>query len=165
VLANHPAVLIDPEPSVLVDSLGTSTVNLRIYFWLNGREHSWLKVRSSVMRLVKIGFQKHGISMPDEAREIVFPRGIPIHMVNGKPAPRDAGPTEPLTAPAPREEFDAASTDAEGGLASEAEVIKEQARHVRPLNNEENLLKETPGTAATRENAKGHAGNGVPSRT
>jgi len=165
VLANHPAVLIDPEPSVLVDSLGTSTVNLRIYFWLNGREHSWLKVRSSVMRLVKLGFQKHGISMPDEARELVFPRGIPIHMVNGKPAPRDAGPAEPLTAPAPREELDAASTDAEGGLASEAEVIKEQARHVRPLNNEENLLKETPGTAATRENAKGHAGNGVPSRT
>jgi len=32
------------------DSLGRSTVNLRVYFWLNGREHSWLKVRSSVIR-------------------------------------------------------------------------------------------------------------------
>lgn len=73
-LANHPAVLNNPEPSVLADSLGTVTVNLRVYFWLNGREHSWLKVRSSVIRLVKLAFQKHGISMPDEAREVVFPK-------------------------------------------------------------------------------------------
>lgn len=37
VLADHPAVLNDSEPSVLVESLGTSTVNLRVYFWLNPR--------------------------------------------------------------------------------------------------------------------------------
>ncbi len=73
VLADHPAVLNDPEPAVLADSLGRSTVNLRVYFWLNGREYSWLKVRSSVIRLVKRAFQEHGISMPDEAREVVFP--------------------------------------------------------------------------------------------
>ena len=85
VLANHPAVLNDPEPSVLVDSLGKATVNLRIYFWLNGREHSWLKVRSSVIRLVKRAFQQHSISMPDEAREVVFPQGIPVTMLDRKP--------------------------------------------------------------------------------
>ena len=38
VLADHPAVLMIPEPLVLVDSLGKSTVDLRVYFWLNGRE-------------------------------------------------------------------------------------------------------------------------------
>jgi hypothetical protein len=70
------AVLNDPEPAVLVDSLGRSTVNLRVYFWLNGHENSWLKVRSSVIRLVKLAFQQQGISMPDEAREVVFPQGI-----------------------------------------------------------------------------------------
>jgi small conductance mechanosensitive channel len=86
VLADHPAVLNDPEPSVLVDSLGRSTVNLRVYFWLNGRTHSWLKVRSSVIRLVKRAFQKHGISMPDEAREVVFPQGVPVTVLDGKPA-------------------------------------------------------------------------------
>ncbi len=53
VLADHPAVLKDPEPWVLADGLGPATVNLRVYFWINGREHSWLKVRSSVIRLVK----------------------------------------------------------------------------------------------------------------
>ncbi|WPL17462.1 Small-conductance mechanosensitive channel [Thiorhodovibrio winogradskyi] len=73
VLADHPAVLKDPEPSVLADSLGSATVNLRLYFWLNGREHSWLKVRSSVIRLVKRAFQSHGVSMPDEARAASAP--------------------------------------------------------------------------------------------
>ncbi len=135
VLAGHPAVLNDPAPSVLVDNLGTSTVNLRVYFWLDGREHSWLKVRSSVIRLVKLAFQQRGISMPDEAREVVFPKGIPITMLDGQPGkPR-------LPAPPPREEHGVASTKAEGGLSSEASVIKEQARQVEPLNDGENLLK------------------------
>jgi small conductance mechanosensitive channel len=64
VLADHPAVLNDPEPSVLADSLGSATVNLRVYFWLNGREHSWLKVRSSVIRLVKLAFQNQASRCP-----------------------------------------------------------------------------------------------------
>ena len=53
VLRDHPAVLNDPEPWVLVDGLGRSTVDLRIYFWLDGKQHSWLKVRSAVIRLTK----------------------------------------------------------------------------------------------------------------
>jgi len=154
VLANHPAVLNDPEPSVLVDSLGTSTVNLRVYFWLNGREHSWLKVRSSVIRLVKLAFQKHGISMPDEAREVVFPQGIPITMVNGKPETHDVDPVERLPAQSPRNDFEAPSTMAGGGLSSEAVVIEEQARHVQPLNDGENLLKGSPGKLPADEKAK-----------
>ena len=70
---------------MLADSLGKATVNLRVYFWLNGREHSWLKVRSSVIRLVKLAFQQHGISMPDEAREVVFPQGVPVTMLDRRP--------------------------------------------------------------------------------
>jgi small conductance mechanosensitive channel len=159
VLADHPAVLNNPEPSVLADSLGTSTVNLRVYFWLNGREHSWMKVRSSVIRLMKRAFQNHGISMPDEAREVVFPQGIPITMVNGKPETYDVGPVEGLPAGLPREEFDAASTQAEGGLVSEAGIIKEQARHVQPLKDADNLLKGPSGTTSTDEQAMGHGSN------
>ena len=148
VLAEHPAVLNDPEPSVLVDSLGSSTVNLRVYFWLNGHKHSWLKVRSSVIRLVKLAFQKHGISMPDEAREIVFPQGVQVTLLDEKAA--DAGdilqekrfPVETLP-----EDLDAVSTKAEAGLYSEAVVIKEQARQAQPLQEGENLLPVASGTA------------------
>jgi small-conductance mechanosensitive channel len=153
VLTDHPAVLNDPEPSVLVESLGRSTVNLRVYFWLNGRTHSWLKVRSSVMRLVKRAFQKHGISMPDEAREVVFPQGVPVTVFDGKPADaRGAMPGKRLPL---HEELDAVSTKAEAGLYSEAVVIEEQARQAQPLKDGENLLPVASSTAAFEKKTKG----------
>ena len=145
VLESHPAVLNDPEPSVLVDSLGSSTVNLRVYFWLDGSENSWLKVRSSVIRLVKRAFQQAGISMPDEAREMLFPQGVPVTILDhaaaadGLPAAaqRKVAPTAPPLAP---DEPDAVSTKAEAGLYSEAGVIEEQARQARPTDPADNLL-------------------------
>lgn len=124
VLAEHPAVLKEPEPWVLVDNLGPSTVNLRVYFWLDGSQHSWLKVKSSVIRLVKRAFQDSGISLPDEAREVTFPHGVPIRMVEGE---RGVVPAEPA-APKPSAKPEAVSTKAEAGLQSEAAEIKEQAR-------------------------------------
>ena len=139
VLTEHPAVLNDPAPSVLADSLGKATVNLRVYFWINGRKHSWLKVRSSLIRLVKRAFQTHAISMPDEAREVVFPQGVPVTMI-------DAEATEMRSRRkrSPEEEPEAASTKAEAGLSSEADVIEEQARQAKPLQEEENLLPTAP---------------------
>ena len=163
VLADHPAVLNDPEPSVLADSLGRSTVNLRVYFWLNGREHSRLKVRSSVIRLVKRAFQERGISMPDEAREVVVSQGVPVPVtvLDGKQeVTHDIRPVKRLPVRPPGNEVDTASTRAEGGLASEAGVIKEQARQVQPLNHEENLLEVPSGTSPAEEQEKKHGGNG-----
>ncbi|MDD2318247.1 MAG: mechanosensitive ion channel family protein, partial [Desulfobacterales bacterium] len=124
VLAEHPAVLNEPEPLVLVDNLGPSTVNLRVYFWLDGGRHSWLKVKSSVIRLVKRAFQDSGISLPDEAREVTFPHGVPVRVIEGELAvePAEKAPAKPTA------EVEAVSTKAEAGLQSEAEEIKEQAR-------------------------------------
>ncbi|MDI1230290.1 MAG: mechanosensitive ion channel [Methylobacter sp.] len=155
VLAEHPAVLNDPEPSVLVDSLGRATVNLRVYFWLNGREYSWLKVRSAVIRLVKIAFQKRGVSMPDEAREVVFPQGIPVTMLEGTAGgTHGAVSRKGLTAESLQEEPIAASTKAEAGLYSEAEVIEKQARQAQPLQEGENLLLNASGTVASGKRSK-----------
>lgn len=140
VLANHPAVLSDPEPLVLADGLGPSTVNLRIYFWIDGRTHSWLKVRSSLIRLVKRAYQRQGISMPDAAREIVFPNGVPVEMLSGKAGERPAGPIPEQPA---GDETESVSTQAEAGLSSEAGVLEEQARQAKPTG--ENLL---PGASA-----------------
>lgn len=155
ILVDHPAVLSDPEPSVLADSMGRATINLRVYFWIDGREHSWLKVRSSVIRLVKLTFQQRGISMPDEAREIIFPQGIPVTLLDRQPAgPRDVGQVHRLPTHPPRNEPDVASTKAEGGLSSEAGVIKDQARQVQPLNDGENLLKVPSRTPLDGDKAK-----------
>lgn len=149
VLADHPAVLNDPEPSVLVDSLGRTTVNLRVYFWLNGSEHSWLKVRSSVIRLVKLAFQTHGITIPDEAQPFVFSQGLPIDKLDEEQKTHDLLPVKRLPVGTPVKEVEEVSTKAEGGLVSEAGVIKDQARHAQPLNQGENLLDAPHGTPST----------------
>ncbi|MFO7714035.1 mechanosensitive ion channel domain-containing protein [Desulfosarcina sp.] len=153
VLANHPAVLNDPEPSVLVDSLGRSTVNLRVFFWLNGRTHSWLKVRSSVIRLVKRAFQNRGISMPDEAREVVFPQGVPVSVIDGKPTDvQGAVPRKRPPAQLRQEARDAVSTKAEAGLYSEAVVIEGQAQQAQLLKDTENLLPVASGKQTEEPN-------------
>jgi small-conductance mechanosensitive channel len=135
VLAEHPAVLDEPEPLVLVENLGPSTVNLRVYFWLDGSRHSWLKVTSSVIRLVKRAFQDAGISMPDEAREVTFPDGIPVRMLEGEGATEPAARHRTKVAAEP----ETVATRAEAGLESEAGEIREQAR--RSWTPGENLLR------------------------
>jgi small conductance mechanosensitive channel len=140
VLVDHPAVLKEPEPSVLVENLGQSTVNLRAYFWINGREHSWLKVRSSIIRLVKRAYQEHGISMPDEAREVVFPNGVPVTMVEEKLKKEDTATPSGSNEKKQIRDSCEASSKAEGGLNSEAQVIENQAKQVRIIKDAENLL-------------------------
>ncbi len=137
VLAEHPAVLKDPEPWVLVDDLGAASVKLRVYFWLDGSRHSWLKVRSSVIRLVKRALQDAGVSIPDEAREVVFPDGVPVRMLDGDTAGGAAPPVRPAHTAA---EPEVVSTRAEGQLQSEADDIKEQARSAWVPDQGENLL-------------------------
>ncbi len=141
VLTSHPAVLKDPEPQVLAENLGNATITLRIYFWINGQEYSWLKVRSSLIRLVKRAYQEHGISMPDEAREVVFPQGVPVTMLDNK-TPEEPSARSAKARPASSNDGDpeAVSTKAETGLASDADVLQEQAREAKPLQEAENLL-------------------------
>jgi len=139
VMAEHPAVLREPEPLVLADNLGKATVDMKIYFWFNGSEHNILKVRSSVIRLVKRAFQMNGISMPDEAREVIFPQNVPVVLVDAKqagpeaPASRDSRPVEPS---------DAVSTQAEAGLSSDAGTLRAQASGLPSSGAGDNLLKQ-----------------------
>jgi small conductance mechanosensitive channel len=145
ILEAHPAVLADPEPLVLVEELGTAAVKLRIYLWLNGREYSLLKVRSAIIRQVKQALMSAGLALPEQTREVVFPQGVPIHMlgrsrpaVNGQ-TPSDEPPAEspPPSRDAPKQKT---STDAEGGLASETSSIQSQARRARLPEAGQDLL-------------------------
>jgi len=147
ILAEHPAVLKDPEPLVLVENLNKATVDLRIYFWLDGQRHSLLKVKSSVIRLVKRGFQEAGISMPDEAREVIFPEGVAVRLTTPEEVPPKGIRPPAATAPQPPATPESVSTDAEGGLRSEAGEIEAQARHSRTPEKGQNLLKPAPDDA------------------
>lgn len=144
VLENHPAVMKDPEPLVLVDTLGAATINLSVLFWVDISKYSGLKVRSAVIRLTKRAFDQAGISMPDEAREVVFPQGVPVHMVEGGAGERGspAAHTASRATPVSRrpEADDSAATEAEGGLENDAEDIERQARTAREPESGQNLL-------------------------
>jgi len=151
VLTDHPAVLSDPEPLVLVEELGAATVNLHVYFWINGHEHSALKARSSVVRLVKRAFEKAGISMPDESREVVFPKGVPVNMLeNGKQASAIAPEPSDDRRHDRSHEDDQVSTTAEGNLTSEASEINEQAERSRRPDEGANLLEDEPEPAGAK---------------
>ena len=137
VLARHPAVLNDPEAWVLVHELGASTVVLRVYFWLDGTQHSWLKVRSSAIRLIKLAFQEAGIDMPDEAREVVFPRGVPIQLMQTAEGAAEPTVQESTSSQESRE----VATAAEAELGTEAGMLKRQGERSRLPEEGENLLR------------------------
>lgn len=78
-LMNMDAILDDPEPQILVHELGSSTFNLKVYFWTDTHKYSLLKVRSLAIKNISSAFTAANISMPDDAREIIFPDGININ--------------------------------------------------------------------------------------
>lgn len=149
VVQKHPAVLAQPESLVLMDALGAATVNLKVLFWTDASQYEPLKVRSSVMRQVKRALEDGGITMPDEAREVIFPQGVPIVQMEKAPVPEptngyapESPPRERTHAPETREPL---TTDAEGDLRSDDEQLREQARQSRSPEEGADLL-ESDGT-------------------
>lgn len=139
ILEDHPAVLSEPEPWILVDELASSTINLKFYFWVDGSKHNLLKVKSSVLRQVKYAYQKAGISMPAEEREIVFPDGVPVQL--SKEDTATTAKPESKEQEVEKNPESQIATDAEGRLKSNDEEIREQARKSRSPEEGEDLLK------------------------
>lgn len=142
ILHNHPMVNEDPEPLVLVDQLADAVI-LRVYFWYDATQYAPIKVKSSILRLAKRALQDANISIPDEAREIVFPNGIPIVQVHQheqeqqsqaaieksyKQKPKRIGRREPI------------STAAEGDPRSTAKELRELVENSRLMEEDEDLL-------------------------
>ncbi len=146
VLLDHPAVLKDPAPLALVDALASSTVNLKIYYWFDGRAFSQMKVKSAILRLVKNALMEAGVSMPDDAREIIFPEGVPIRQL-------DAPARQPPPQPQPPAEPDRDATASEGGLSNEFDEIEASAGAAAPSAEETdatNLLENKESAKAKR---------------
>jgi len=140
IVNGHPAVLAEPEALVLVDALGSATVNLTIYFWYDGTVYNGLKVKSSLIRLVKRAFEAEDISMPDEARERLFPQGIDVTM--RRESAKTAVPFAGSEHHAPIHESEEVSTKAEGQLVSEEVQLRDQARSSRVPEEGRSLLEE-----------------------
>lgn len=141
-MKEHPAVLGDPEPLVLAENLGPTTVDLHLYFWIDGTQHSPLKVKSAMMRQVKRAFQEAGISMPGETRELVFSGDMPIRLLPGEETEQPTPPSRPGTSEQSKAEAEQAAADAEGGLRTEDEEIQRQAQRSRQPEEGRNLLED-----------------------
>jgi len=129
VIQNHQAVLNDPEPQILVDSLGSSTINFICYFWIDGHTYALNKVSSSLMKQLTQCYLENNISMPDDAREIIFPDGIKVQTL----AQGDTS-MEPIQA------NNAIVTEVEDDLTSESSDIQKQAALSRTPDEGSNII-------------------------
>jgi len=142
VLKQHVAVINEPEPLVLVDDLAPSTVNLKIFYWFDSTVYSPIKIRSSLLRLTKRALVEDGISMPDDAREVIFPQGVPIIGDSGN-LPEGSHQARPSAQDTTgQSETTEGVTPAEGGLTSDEADIRVAADEASGPEGEENLLQD-----------------------
>ncbi|MCY4181000.1 MAG: mechanosensitive ion channel family protein, partial [Litoreibacter sp.] len=135
-LEAHEAVTDEPHPMILVDSLGASTVNMKAYFWIDARNFSVLKVKSAILRQVKRVLTEEGISMPDDAREVIFPQGVPIVQLGGAAEAKAKALAASDIAESVPEVEEPDVSDAETDLANEQEEVEiAAARAAIPEND------------------------------
>ncbi|MGQ3890265.1 mechanosensitive ion channel family protein [Legionella sp. CNM-1927-20] len=146
-LNQHPAVLKEPEPLILVDSLAVGVVNIRIYLWLNSQKYNWEKVRSSAIRLIKRAFQDANISMPGPGMNLNIGKDTIVKVQTIKAASTAHKEDETET-----KEEEMIATHAEGELRSEAAEMQKQVRQHKAIDNEHNLLSNN-GSNGSKEKA------------
>lgn len=84
-------VLRDPDPVVVVDGFGASTVDLKAYFWIDTFDYrkGRFELRGEAMRRTKEALQAAGFGLPAQIVELKLydraePPHIPLHLVNGQ---------------------------------------------------------------------------------
>ena len=71
-LGNMDGVLNEPAPIVAVEELATSTLNLRIYYWVNLFEYkeSALELKTNIINQTKVTLMHEGFSLPANIQEL-----------------------------------------------------------------------------------------------
>lgn len=143
ILRSNEFVLDDPQPMVLVEELATSTINLKVFFWVDGEKHSVVKVKSSIMKRVMNTLDGDGFSFPDGDREIVFPQGVPVKMLDEGSSHSAAD--EKVETPNSQSEVRHSRLDENAGgeedMSSEQDELKKQAAESRlPSSGDEILM-------------------------
>jgi small-conductance mechanosensitive channel len=126
VLRNHRAVLPQPEPLVLVDELGPAAVNLKVSYWFDSSTYAPNKINSALLRISKNVLLQAGIELPDPAREIVFPKGVPLTRVAQRDQPKERDQRKKPFKPRLLEKGEAQEmTVSEGNLVNECPELDE----------------------------------------
>lgn len=120
-------VVQSPAPFVTASSLGSATVNLAIYFWFDASKLSDARAVSAVIEVVKSALMSAGISMPDDAREIIFSSPLKIDSGDAQ-SPRPVEIKKPVVPPNHQVK------------ENDIEEIKEIAHSARSVEKGEDLL-------------------------
>jgi small-conductance mechanosensitive channel len=126
VVNQNPAVINDPPSQVLIESLGSATLNLTIYFWVNSSEHSTVKVASQLMRELVNTYLAERVSMPDDARERII-----LNSENDQLSNTESAPVKTTKS------LDDHSLD---DVSSDADDIREQADQSRDPEQGSNII-------------------------
>jgi len=62
-------IVIKPEPLVLVEEFGDSSININIRFWVESTAN-WMKIRSNLANRIKQAFDEVGVSIPFPIRTL-----------------------------------------------------------------------------------------------
>lgn len=62
-------IVIKPEPLILVDEFGDSSINILVRFWVESTAN-WMKIRSNLANRIKQGFDEVGVSIPFPIRTL-----------------------------------------------------------------------------------------------
>ncbi len=116
-----PGVLEKPKPLVLIEALGDSNVQLRVFGWVDQRQHNFGKVRSEAIRGVKQAFDQAGIVMPEPIYNL---------RINQQPEAVSAQ-TSPVASPAERRVVQDVSAD---------RTIEDKVQQEQQASDSENLL-------------------------
>ncbi len=127
-LAKNPAVLDDPAPMAIIDSLGDSSVAMKFFAWVDQRNHDFMKGRSESIRLLKEAFDDAGIEMPEPIYRINLRGGLSEETANQK------------TESSPQPRSPARTGKVEAADISIDRAIDEQIEDEREESDEENLL-------------------------
>lgn len=138
VLSSVPDVILsEPEYFVLVNKLNSSTVDLKVYFWINNEKVSKIKTLSLVMQKTKEALQAAGISLPNDIRQISFPETLKISQVEYKSESQHITTEQPSGRKV--------SLSASHDLTTEAKIISEQYDKSVEGEKGKNLLETNEG--------------------
>jgi small-conductance mechanosensitive channel len=91
-LAALPFVLKTPAPDAWIDSIGDSTVNLRIVGWINQRDTSLLAARGEAIRKCMAALTTAGIGMPEPTYRLIGAGGEGLGLTKDDRPPAPATP-------------------------------------------------------------------------
>lgn len=72
VLENSEKVLEEPEPQILVNELGESSINLELRGWASSNKYSMVKATSDITQKVRERYGEKGIDIPFPIRTVYF---------------------------------------------------------------------------------------------